>query len=79
MSKYNFIYILSVSIHSFMIASYAGATKRNKPELKRGDSIYARVTMAHRDLDTELVCTVASGPKRDWSTGENVSEAYNHC
>jgi exosome complex component RRP40 len=53
--------------------AFDGATKRNKPELRRGDIVYARVTMADRDLDTELSCMVSSGPKKDWSSGECVS------
>lgn len=52
--------------------AFEGATKRNKPELKRGDLIYARVTLAHKDLDTELTCISASGSKKEWSSGESV-------
>ena len=52
--------------------SFEGATKRNKPELKKGDYIYARVLMAHKDVDTELVCASASGIKKEWSSGESV-------
>lgn len=52
--------------------SFEGATKRNKPELKKGDVIYARVTLAHKDLDTELSCMSSSGPKKEWSSGETV-------
>jgi exosome complex component RRP40 len=53
--------------------SFDGATKRNKPELKKGDYIYARVLQANKDVDTELTCTAASGVKKDWSSGESVS------
>ena len=53
--------------------AFDGATKRNKPELRRGDVLYARVTMADRDLDTSLSCMVTTGPKKDWSSGECVS------
>lgn len=56
--------------------AFDGATKRNKPELRRGDVLYARVTLADRDLDTELSCMAASGPKKDWSSGESVSDSY---
>ena len=41
--------------------AFEGATKRNKPELKKGDVIYARVLMAHKDLDTELTCLSNTG------------------
>lgn len=50
--------------------AFDGATKRNKPELKKGDVVYARVVAAGRDYDTELSCTSSSGAKKDWSTGE---------
>ncbi len=52
--------------------SFEGATKRNKPELKRGDILYARVIKAHKDCDVELSCISTSGSKKEWSTGETV-------
>lgn len=52
--------------------AFEGATKRNKPELKRGDVIYAHVKLAHKDLDTELTCVSTSGIKKEWSSGETV-------
>lgn len=55
--------------------SFDGATKRNKPELKRGDVVYARVTVASKDADTELSCQASSGTKKEWSSGETV---YGH-
>jgi exosome complex component RRP40 len=54
--------------------AFDGATKRNKPELKRGDVVYARVQSSGRDCDTELSCLVTSGAKKDWSTGEAVGQ-----
>lgn len=56
--------------------AFDGATKRNKPELKRGDIIYARVQAANPDSEAELSCTVLAGPKKEWSTGETVSIPY---
>jgi exosome complex component RRP40 len=53
--------------------SFEGATKRNKPELKKGDVIYARVDKAGKDMDTELSCISSSGIKKEWSCGETVS------
>ena len=41
--------------------------------MKRGDIIYARIIVADKLLDVELTCTVSSGIKKDWSTGESVS------
>ncbi len=52
--------------------SFDGATKRNKPELKRGDVIYARISSASRDMDTELSCLTTNGLKKDWSSGETL-------
>lgn len=36
--------------------AFEGATKRNKPTLKAGDVIYARVITANKHMDTELSC-----------------------
>lgn len=52
--------------------SFEGATKRNKPELKKGDAIYARVLTADRDCDVELTCISTSGIKKEWSSGETI-------
>lgn len=52
--------------------AFDGATKRNKPELKRGDLVYGRVIAANGDADVEISCTSTSGPKKDWSTGETI-------
>lgn len=53
--------------------AFEGATKRNKPELKKGDVIYARVISASKDTDTELSCISTIGSKKEWSSGETVS------
>jgi exosome complex RNA-binding protein Rrp4 len=39
---------------------------------KQGDVVYCRVVSTAHDTDTELACTVESGPKKEWSTGETV-------
>lgn len=52
--------------------SFEGATKRNRPELKKGDVVYARVMVANRDCDTEVTCISSSGVKKDWSSGETI-------
>jgi exosome complex component RRP40 len=52
--------------------AFEGATKRNKPELKKGDLLYLRVSVADKDLDTEVTCITSSGSKKEWSTGETV-------
>lgn len=52
--------------------SFEGATKRNKPELKKGDIVYARVTVANKDIDTELTCLSNTGSKKEWTTNETI-------
>ncbi len=52
--------------------AFEGATKRNKPELKKGDAIYARVQSTGNDADTELTCISTTGSKKEWSSGETV-------
>jgi len=44
--------------------AFEGATRRNRPKLAEGDLVYARVTLAHKDVDTELSCTEVSGKVR---------------
>ena len=60
--------------------AFEGATKRSKPELKKGDLIYAHVIAASSgtdSCDTELSCVTVNGPKKEWSTGETVSKIFN--
>jgi hypothetical protein len=52
--------------------AFEGATKRNRPELKRGDLVYARVILADVQRDTELSCVNTNGVKKDWSSGETI-------
>jgi len=52
--------------------AFEGATKRNKPELHKGDVVYARVTLSHKDIDCELSCISSSGSKKEWSSGETM-------
>jgi exosome complex component RRP40 len=62
--------------------AFEGATKRSKPELKKGDLVYARVLAASDDeetVDTELSCLTTSGPKKEWTTGETVRFGNNRC
>jgi len=51
---------------------FEGASKRNKPELERGDVIYARVLQASKDLDVELTCISTSSIRKDWSSGATI-------
>ncbi|TFK52592.1 hypothetical protein OE88DRAFT_1657933 [Heliocybe sulcata] len=36
--------------------AFEGATKRNKPNMKVGALVYARVSLAHKDMEPELEC-----------------------
>eukprot|EP00977_Amphora_coffeiformis_P002668 scaffold516_cov175-Amphora_coffeaeformis.AAC.7 len=65
--------------HTATLSSLAfeGATKRNKPSLKPGQVVYARVAALHTHLELELSCQL--GPvdigqnltRRDWMTDES--------
>lgn len=64
--------------HTATLSSLAfeGATKRNKPSLKPGQVVYARVAVLHTHIELELSCQL--GPldvgqnltRRDWMTDE---------
>ena len=41
--------------------SFEGATRRNRPNIKSGDVVYARVVAASRDLEPQLSCVDAAG------------------
>ncbi|KAH7921325.1 hypothetical protein BV22DRAFT_1114479 [Leucogyrophana mollusca] len=45
--------------------AFEGATKRNKPNLKVGSLLYARVSLAHKDMEPELECFDAQTHKAD--------------
>lgn len=49
--------------HSALLPTLAfeGATKRNKPNLSTGSTVYCRVVSAPRDIDPELSCKVGGG------------------
>ncbi len=46
---------------SFM--AFEGATKKNRPAIAVGDLIYAKLLVASRDMEPELVCVDAYGKK----------------
>ena len=50
--------------------AFDGASKRNKPDLKKGDVIYCCVKPVRSDVDVEVTCMATSGVKKDWSSGE---------
>ncbi|KAK1226303.1 exosome non-catalytic core subunit rrp40 [Marasmius sp. AFHP31] len=45
--------------------AFEGATKRNKPNLKVGCLVYARVSLAHKDMEPELECFDAQTHKSE--------------
>jgi len=45
--------------------AFEGATKRNRPNLKVGALVHARVSLAHKDMDPELECFNAQTRKAD--------------
>lgn len=49
---------------SLSLLAFEGATKKNKPDIKVGDVVFARVISPCRDVETELVC-ITSTLKRE--------------
>ncbi|KII90952.1 hypothetical protein PLICRDRAFT_137496 [Plicaturopsis crispa FD-325 SS-3] len=45
--------------------AFEGASKRNKPNLKVGSLVYARVSLAHKDMEPELECFDAQTRKSE--------------
>jgi exosome complex component RRP40 len=45
--------------------AFEGASKRNKPNLKVGTLLYARVSLAHKDMEPELECFDAQTRKAE--------------
>ncbi|KAK0439744.1 hypothetical protein EV421DRAFT_821249 [Armillaria borealis] len=45
--------------------AFEGASKRNRPNLKIGSLVYARVSLAHKDMEPELECFDAQTRKSE--------------
>ncbi|XP_041978849.1 exosome complex component RRP40 [Aricia agestis] len=43
--------------------SFEGATKKNRPDVQIGDVIYAKMLVASKDMEPELVCVDSHGKK----------------
>lgn len=55
------------------LLAFQGASKRNRPALTEGSLVYARVVIAHPELEPELSCQAPAGVvSKDWVTGESV-------
>ncbi|KAH6569458.1 hypothetical protein BASA62_004829 [Batrachochytrium salamandrivorans] len=50
---------------SLPVLAFEGATKRNKPNLDVGVLVYARVSLANKDMEPEIECTNPSTGKAD--------------
>ncbi|KXJ21938.1 putative exosome complex component rrp40 [Exaiptasia diaphana] len=46
---------------SLSFLAFEGATKRNRPNLQIGDVVYARLSVANKDMEPELDCTDGAG------------------
>ncbi|KAL7415414.1 hypothetical protein BDY24DRAFT_382887 [Mrakia frigida] len=55
----------SAQMASLDALAFEGATKRNKPNLKVGSLVYARVSLANRDMEPELECFDATTRKAE--------------
>ncbi|CAD7085765.1 unnamed protein product [Hermetia illucens] len=60
------IFRVDIGAHEQACLSYLafeGATKKNRPDIQLGDLLYARLVVASRDLEPELVCVNSHGKK----------------
>ncbi|XP_058815028.1 exosome complex component RRP40 [Topomyia yanbarensis] len=48
---------------SLSYMAFEGATKKNRPDVNVGDAICARLLIANRDLEPELICVDSHGKK----------------
>lgn len=65
--------ILAHAAATLSVLAFDGASRRNRPNLKVGDVAFAKVIVAHKDMEPELSCESPTGVKRkDWVTGESV-------
>jgi len=56
--------------------AFEGATKRNRPELRKGSVIYGKlINVDYKNSEMEMTCKVVggSGLQKDWNSGESVS------
>ena len=67
------LHIAGAGLASLPVLAFDGATKRNRPHLEVGALVYARVTLAHRDMEPEASCAAPPGVgAKDWVTRESV-------
>lgn len=51
--------------------AFEGATKRNKPSLTIGSTVYCRMTLSSKDMECETSC-IEPGSSRSWVSGETL-------
>lgn len=51
--------------------AFEGATKRNKPSLAIGAVVYCRVTLASKNMESEVSC-IEPGSSKSWVSGETL-------
>eukprot|EP00754_Rhynchopus_humris_P038373 Rhum_TRINITY_DN21003_c0_g1::Rhum_TRINITY_DN21003_c0_g1_i1::g.172880::m.172880/K03681/RRP40, EXOSC3; exosome complex component RRP40 len=52
--------------------AFDGASKRARPELKIGATVYARIVQSRCEIELEASCCAVSGPRKDWMSGESL-------
>eukprot|EP01059_Diplonema_ambulator_P013555 TRINITY_DN24076_c0_g1_i1.p1 TRINITY_DN24076_c0_g1~~TRINITY_DN24076_c0_g1_i1.p1 ORF type:complete len:272 (+),score=85.21 TRINITY_DN24076_c0_g1_i1:33-818(+) len=74
-TSYSGAYQLDVGTGNLMklgAEAFDGASKRIKPDLKIGATVYARVIQARPEIELEASCCSITGSKKDWVTGESL-------
>ena len=63
----------SASAAALPVLAFDGATKRNRPHLEVGALVYARIVVAHRDMEPQASCAAPEGVgAKDWVTNESI-------
>jgi exosome complex component RRP40 len=67
------LHINGAACASLPVLAFDGATRRNRPHLEVGALVYARIVLAHRDMEPEASCAAPPGVgAKDWVTRESV-------
>lgn len=67
------LHIGAASPASLPTLAFDGASKRNRPHLEVGTLVYARIVIAHKDMEPEASCAAPPGVgAKDWVTKESV-------
>jgi exosome complex component RRP40 len=63
----------SSSTAGLPVLAFDGATRKNRPNLQVGSLVFARVVLAHKDMEPELSCAAPAGvASKDWVTGQSL-------